>query len=401
MIAITAAIAGLDVFVWFSSDRTALEGYASFVVSIGVPAITLSVFVVKRRRVKTRPLNYLSDELEAEVKAQWTKAAAERKLLLRHIPVRWERSSQVDSWSAAAVAGSKGFAPFPGIRRTGKRQLKGGDIDDLHRVYGGLGSGRLLIVGSPGSGKSGTAVLFTLAAISHREKLRNERGNWREVPVPVLLTFHGWDPNESVEHWLAKRLQQTYPSLFPAIRGVAECASLVREARVTVILDGLDEIPDELQRTAMTDLSEQATFRIIVLTRNTGMNAAVASGVFAGAVALELREVDPRTAKDYLKSVMPDRLPDRWRELLDTLSASTSALAAALNKPLTLTLVRDIYPDGDVGELLDFTDAHPLTLLPALKMSKTICWIVSCPPLTGGTLASSRYAMTWIRLNVS
>ena len=83
-------------------------------------------------------------------------------------------------------------------------------LEDLHAIYGGLGSGRLVIIGGPGSGKSGEAVLLILAALKYRAQ-RPEKD--RElVPVPVLVTAHGWDPTtQSIEHWLAARLQQTYP----------------------------------------------------------------------------------------------------------------------------------------------------------------------------------------------
>jgi len=46
--------------------------------------------------------------------------------------------------------------------------LAAGDLGDLHSVYGGLGSGRLVIAGPPGSGKTGAAVLLLLAALRRR-----------------------------------------------------------------------------------------------------------------------------------------------------------------------------------------------------------------------------------------
>ena len=60
-------------------------------------------------------------------------------------------------------------------------------------MYGGLGSGRLVIVGGPGSGKSGAAVLLILPALRHRRSVPEEVRP--EVPVPVMFTLHGWDPS--------------------------------------------------------------------------------------------------------------------------------------------------------------------------------------------------------------
>jgi RecA/RadA recombinase len=88
-------------------------------------------------------------------------------------------------------------------------QLAEGDIRDLHQLYGGLGSGRLVIAGAPGSGKSGAAVLLILAALGHRDHVAE--ADRPGVPVPVMFTLHGWDPNaQAVRDWLVDRLGQTY-----------------------------------------------------------------------------------------------------------------------------------------------------------------------------------------------
>ena len=133
-------------------------------------------------------------------------------------------------------------------------------------MYGGLGSGRLVIVGTPGSGKSGAAVLLILAALKHRAQM--PRKDRQRVPVPVLFTVHGWDPStQQVGDWLAERLQQTYP-LFAGRGGKAAAAELVRAAKIAVILDGLDEIPEELRPAALQALSDKADFRVVVLGRS-------------------------------------------------------------------------------------------------------------------------------------
>jgi hypothetical protein len=128
-------------------------------------------------------------------------------------------------------------------------RLRGGRLRDLHAVYGGLGSGRLVIVGAPGSGKSGAAVLLVLAALEHRQQVPET--DRQRVPVPVMFTLHGWDPNtQRVGDWLAARLQETYP-LFAGKGGRAEAAALVGAGRIAVILDGLDEIAEELRPVAL------------------------------------------------------------------------------------------------------------------------------------------------------
>ena len=84
-------------------------------------------------------------------------------------------------------------------------------------------------------------------------------------------------------------------------------------------------------------------------------------GVLEGAAAIELQNIDPATAADYLTRVQLDPPPDGWRQLTDYIrEMPKSPLAQALDNPLTLTLVRDTYPRGDdPRELLDFCDAAP------------------------------------------
>ena len=89
-----------------------------------------------------------------------------------------------------------------------------GGIAQLYALCGGLGSGRLMIAGAPGSGKSGAAVLLVLAALRHRELAGDaERPG---IPVPVLFTAQEWNPaTQPMQDWLVLRLQQTYPLFTP------------------------------------------------------------------------------------------------------------------------------------------------------------------------------------------
>jgi len=238
-----------------------------------------------------------------------------------------------------------------------QQRLRGGRISDLHAVYGGLGSGRLVIAGSPGSGKSGAAVLLVLAALEYREQVPvAERA---QVPVPVMFTLHGWDPGtQRMQGWLAARLQQTYP-LLAGKSGARKAAGLLATGRVTVILDGLDEIHEQLRPVALRALSQQAHFRLVVLTRSAEMAAAASQGLLEGAAALELQAIDPAAAARYLTGAQLHPAPPGWRELTDRLRRDpASPLAQALSSPLTLTLVRDTYRTGDDSRgLLAFCDA--------------------------------------------
>jgi hypothetical protein len=362
-IAAVIAVAGILVWaVWRSPHRGDLSTFGGFVVAVVAPVASLVVYLTKLRRPGAtgpgRPPSELADSLAAAVMEQWTRAALERRLLQPEpIPVRWGRSAKPLAGPVSAAVGSRQFPPLPGLPAVAAGRLRGGQLQDLHAVYGGLGSGRLVIVGGPGSGKSSAAVLLTLAALHYRAQMTEE--DRQLVPVPVLVTAHGWDPTtQRVGPWLAGRLQQTYP-LFAGKGGREEAAELVRTSRIAAILDGLDEIPEELRPPALRALSDQADFRIVVLSRSDEMAAATSQEFLQGAVVLELQDVGPKVAAGYLTRVQRHPAPAGWDELTGRLRrAPGSPIARALSLPLTLTLVRDTYRGGDdVGELLDFCDA--------------------------------------------
>jgi len=343
-------------------NRADLSAYWQLVVAVA--AIAVAVITLYRDSLAPRTpgggggseLDRVADRLADAVEQQWTEAARTRRLLQPEpIAVRWAQPAKPVAISAAAATASTRFPPIPGLTATRQEQLRQGGLRDLHTVYGGLRSGRMVIVGAPGSGKSGAAVLLVLAALQHRQSVPDtDRG---EVPVPVLFTLHDWDPStQPVRDWLVSQLRQTYDGLLNGTRGVRHAARLIDQGKITVVLDGLDEIIEQLRPLALQALSEQALFRLIVLARSAEMAGAAEQTILDGAVAVELQDVDPGTAADYLTRIQRDPPPHRWQELTELLrTAPDSPLARALSNPLTLTLVRDTYRAGDsIGDLLDW-----------------------------------------------
>jgi hypothetical protein len=364
--AVVAAVAvWLLYMVWRSPHRTDLATYGAF--AVAVLALAAGPIGWVWRRSKTgrtngagtgEHLDRTTDLLALAVQEQWAKEAGVRGLAgADPIAVSWGKPSLPMAGPLAAAAASHRFAPLPGLAQTSEADLTAGQIGELPKVYGGLGSGRLVIAGPPGAGKTGAAVLLVLAALQYREQVPvPERA---KVPVPVLFTAHDWDPRrQPVGSWLTGRLQETYP-LFTGPPGAASATELIAAGKIAVILDGLDEIATGLRPVALQALSEQANFRVVVLSRTAEMaSAASQHGMLHGAAAVELRPIGPAEAASYLERVQLDPPPDGWRDLIERLRSSPgSPLSKALDNPLTLTLVRDTYQsDDDARELLDFCD---------------------------------------------
>ena len=298
--------------------------------------------------------------LAEAVDGQWRQAAIERRLVTpAPIPLRWSLSDLAVTGSVADAVGAPesppAFPPLPQQTRITEADLHaGGGRTELHHVYAGLASGRVVVVGAPGAGKSGTAILLLLDALAHRDRLDDTERT--RVPVPVLLTVHGWDPNTcSVRDWLGDQLTASYP-LFAHRGGRAEAAALVAARdKVALILDGLDEMDAALRPAALQALSD-APFRVVVLARSREMVQAASETWLTGAIAVHLHDVTAPDAADYLQRARTGPPPAGWTDLLTRLREHPdSVLARGLSTPLPLTLLRDTYQAAgdDIRELLD------------------------------------------------
>jgi RecA/RadA recombinase len=353
VLVVAVGVTLVEVFRLPSAERSDIVGFGGFALALaGVVVSVLGWLRRVGRGVEARSVSVVADSLAEGVFGQWRTAAGERGLLTPAlIPVGWSWSPQpVTGTLTAALDG--GFGPLPGTAVVTEGQLRaGGGRDELFAVYAGLASGRVVVVGPAGSGKSGSAVLLVLDALEHRERVGDtERAR---VPVPVLFTAHGWDPTtNSAGGWLSAQLVATYP-VFQHRGGQAEAAAVVAAGAVTLILDGLDEMDQALRPAALRALND-APFRVVVLTRDQEMVQASEAAWLTGAAALGLHEVTSPAGADYLEKACNGPPPSGWSQLLTELREHPdSVLSHGLSTPLMLNLVRDTYQTGDdVSELL-------------------------------------------------
>jgi hypothetical protein len=296
------------------------------------------------------------DNLAAAVRGQWQDEAARRKLLSpAPLPIRWRLATPDLRGPIGGAVDSRErpgrFSVLPNFQGVTEQMLRsGGGLAELLNVFGGLLSGRLVLTGPPGAGKTGTGVILLLEVLKYRAELPAE--DQAQVPVPVMFTLADWDPSRTpFDARLAHKLAETY---FTGRAGAEMAAALVNDGHVAAIVDGLDEIDADLRPTALEAMSA-SRLRLVLLTRTDEMATAARAHRLVDAAVLELCDIDAASAADYLDRSLPGQPPAHWDDLLTRLrSESDDQLAASLRTPLTLTLMRDSYKAGDdVRDLLD------------------------------------------------
>jgi MFS family permease len=223
-----------------------------------------------------------------------------------------------------------------------------GTVDEIAAVFRMARSQQLVVLGETGSGKTITAMMLALGLL--RDPKLTE-----PVPFPALMA--SWRPDvQRFDDWLANKLTQDFPFLASEY-GRDSALELITTGRVMPVLDGLDEIPDVLRRTAIEAVDRAISGRPLVLTCRTSEyhGAALASGqVLPSAVVVELEPVGLDDAVTFLTATEPAAA--HWGPVLAGLPADPDApLARALASPLMVSLARTVYlaPETMPSELLD------------------------------------------------
>jgi hypothetical protein len=368
ILAIGSLIGMVGVALWLlyqrpSHEREAILTFLGFGITIALPLVLAMVRWLWHRRTAhgnggSSSDEELADRLAEVVQAEWLRAAAERQLLAPWpIPLRLQPTGlPVAGPLSAAFRRAEGvFAfvdPVPGVVPLDQESMRSISLAELHAVYSTLASGRLIILGEAGSGKTTTAMLLLLEALKHRESLPvTDR---HRVPVPVIIELAGWNPVEqTLDTWVLRQLRSTYGLTAPEHK--EGLRRLVISGRLAPLLDGLDELPSVLRPAALWAIDEQATYRVVLLSRPEELVAAAEQAHLSGAVALELEHVRPGVVEEYIVFSQVNPLPAAWRALLDGIRAEpTSILSRSLSTPLLLSLLRDTYSSLDrPDELLD------------------------------------------------
>jgi hypothetical protein len=330
---------------------------------LGLPSLYLSW-----PRPPDRSLAQVADELADRLRSQWADEAEARRLNDPYpLPVSWTAADpplagNLNTLTTLATTGAGWSAAARKTWATKPGDLAGGGDRKLADVLAMVPTGRLVVLGEPGSGKTMLMVGLVLDLL-HPD--RRSCGG----PVPVLATLASWDPgSQGLHDWLGATLITAYPALAavppPGSAGNDRFDALLNAGLILPVLDGLDEIPESARALAITRINEglKPGEQVVITCRTEQYQAAVSPqngpGVALQTAAVQLGTLNLGDVASYLRKDAGPGAEGRW-DFLDTLSAG-SPVHQALATPLMAGLARAVYnprPDERAGDL-----RHPAEL---------------------------------------
>ena len=203
-------------------------------------------------------------------------------------------------------------------------------------------TGRLVVLGEPGTGKTILMVRLVLDLLGRRIS---------GGPVPFsLASVASWDPtSQDLRDWLGVQLLTDHPALVsPPPEGRAEptqADALLASGLIFPILDGLDEIPEEVRGPAISRINDalRPGERMVVTCRTQQYHSAIRpqEGIevtLRAAAALQLLSLDADAVRGYLcDDAAGPAAKARWDPVLAVLGTNAPA-GQALTTPLMVGL---------------------------------------------------------------
>jgi hypothetical protein len=216
-------------------------------------------------------------------------------------------------------------------------------------------TGRLVVLGEPGAGKTMLMVRLVLDLLARRAA---------GGPVPFLVSIASWNPEkQDLRGWLGVQLRTDHPALaIPSPEGMADPTSadaLVASGLILPILDGLDEIPERIRGRAISRINDvlRAGERVVATCRSKDYRDAVrpeggTEVTLRAAAAVQLRPLEAADVRDYLCDDAAGPIARaRWNPVFAELGTESPA-GQALRTPLMVGLARAIY-NPRPGELIE------------------------------------------------
>lgn len=276
-----------------------------------------------------------------------------------------------------------------------------GTLSRIRPYFMSLNPKRLVILGTPGAGKTVLATELVVQLLEHRASTGD-----KVMPIPIKLPISSLETGQRLEEWLVIQLMAAYRLSRSA------AASLVTRRRILPVLDGLDEMD--------ADGTDQTRTRNAVMRINTyfagSQNAPVVVTCRAedysrlaervhDATPVELLALDADQISTYLASQLQD--PDAelaWLQISEALregptSHTGQAVTGVLSTPWTLTLAVTAFRDGaDPGHLIPASaDPRDMARVRGMLLARFIPAMVRLHPKAHETPHDADTVTQWLR----
>lgn len=321
----------------------------------------------------SQPLDLKSaaDRLATAVGRDWLYEAQWRKVFDPYpLPVRWVPAEPdlVATWpTLIRLASSRPgmSAAWNSEWAAGPARLAGAN-SELADVLNRIPTGRLIVLGDKGAGKTILLVRLVLDLLSRRQS---------GEPVPIVLPLASWNPaKEDLHSWIVRWLITDRAGLAGLARAgtrVSLARALVEAGLILPVLDGLDEIPEKYRGAAIARINDgmRPGQGLILAARTDDYRTAVhpvagSDVLLTGAAGIELCPLASRVVGAYLRdSAGGPEAARRWDPVIATFTADDPPPAAqALTTPLMAALARVAY-NPRPGEDLEAIQLQPAELL--------------------------------------
>jgi hypothetical protein len=379
---VVGLVLGLCAFVAVFLAKGGLPQASDVATVLGVPIGSMSLIaaviaVLPRTAGRSQDpadkLDQIADDLAHRIGTQWGGEAQHR--VLHRMRVYWTSAKDCfESWDDIERTAREALPISRGQRGDssgwvasadelagsddGRSQATAEPVDHdsstgILAAFDKVPTGRLVILGEPGSGK-------TMLLIHLLQGLLERRANGDAVPA--LVSLDSWNPKHDDLHtWALSRLAIDYPDLNTPVSAKDDTIrgrALLDDGKLLLILDGLDEIREEFRDEAISAIngSLRRWEGLVITCRRKEFEKATrpepGSGApvsLLGAAGIALKPLDTHEVSSYLRrGAQSDHAKSQWDPVLAILGTE-HPLARSLNTPLTVTLANDIYNPGPEG----------------------------------------------------